>query len=65
MFTDNYILFFKASYQVANKVEGILNAYATTLGQLINKNKSTLILSANDDEETRDMVSLVFNISAR
>lgn len=62
MSADDCIMFFKASSLAAGNLNEVLKAYTLVSGQLINKQKSTLILSENAEEDTRTMVSSIFNI---
>lgn len=65
MFVDDCILFLKESQQTASRLSRILNGYSNLLGQLINRQKSTLILNGNSDSCTKELIPSIFNIKAR
>ena len=62
LFTDDSLLFCKASSQSAFKLKNFLDTFCLQLGQMINFHKLSIVLSKNTFNLDRQHVIGVFNI---
>ena len=55
-FADDCLLFCRSTLEECKKIQELLSLYEAASGQMLNKNKTTLIFSKNTDEETKKEV---------
>ena len=63
-FANDCLIFCKSTLEECNKVQGLLAYYEVALGQVINKEKTTLCFSRNTDEATQDALKMALNVPA-
>ena len=63
-FADDRLLFCKASLLECEKIQELLGFYEKALGQMINKDKTTLFFSKNTDAQTMEDIKLSLNVPA-
>jgi hypothetical protein len=56
LFADDSLLFFKDNVEQANRVKGILEIYAASIGQLINPNKCSIMFGKACPQETQNEI---------
>ena len=62
LFADDCIVFSEASRRGAERLQDILNKYSRGSGQLVNKEKSTVLFSSNCDDAAKQDVHSVLQI---
>ena len=63
-FTDDCLIFLKSTLEEYNKIQELLAYYEVALGQVINKEKTTLCFSRNTDKGTQEAIKVALNVSA-
>lgn len=63
-FEDDCLLFCRASLTECEKIQELLGFYETALGQMINKDKTTLFFSRNTNAHTMEDIKLSLNVLA-
>jgi hypothetical protein len=62
LFMDDTLLFFKANQDQAERVKGVIDAYASATGQLTNESKCSILFSVGCSEGVQDVVSGVLKV---
>ena len=63
-FADDCLIFCKSTLEECNKIQKLLACYEAALGQVINKEKTTLCFSRNIDEATQEAIKVALDIPA-
>ena len=63
LFTDNSLLFCRASQQECNTILEILQLYEATSGQQINRDKTQLFFSSNTNQTMRNQIKTALGVS--
>ena len=61
-FADDCLIFCKSTLKECNKVQELLAYYEVALGQVINKEKTTLCFSRNTNEATQEALKVALNV---
>jgi hypothetical protein len=62
LFADDTLLFFKASQQQAQHISDVIDTYATATGQLINRDKCSILFGPNCPEATGTLVKQILQV---
>ena len=63
-FVDDCLLFCRSTLEECQKIQELLAYYEVALGQMINKEKTTLFFSKNTDEQTQETIKVSLNVPA-
>jgi hypothetical protein len=64
LFADDSLLLFEANERNAQTIRSILDTYEACSGQVINKDKSSILFSKNTKQEQKNKVTHIMNISS-
>lgn len=59
-FTDNSLIFGRATIKEGEEIQRVLKVYEESSSQQLNKNKTSLFFSHNTDHDTRDTIKVMF-----
>ena len=61
-FADDCLIFCRSTLDEFNKIQELLAYYEIVLGQVINKEKTTLCFSRNIDEATQEAIKVALDV---
>ena len=61
-FVDNCLIFCRSTLDECNKIQELLAFYEAALGQVINKEKTTLCFSKNTDEAAQEAIKVALDV---